>query len=405
MCWLSQIFLYWRGTITYRIMINASPNHKGRLMFSWDAIETGNGPTTVETNTQFTRVIDIAEERDVSITVGWGSELPALGCIALEAGSDSPLLENAIPDVDNGKIALRVLNPIVGPGPIPEPIQVAIFVKSDSMSFYNPTAYFDKLWFTPQSGEGDHAKALEEGTDEPSKPRHTRAAAILGAPSVSPDANDSIVAGETVRSLRTLMKRYCAAEGQVYQVDPANTDSIMNQVELTRNSIPAHAGISHFGAQDTEMIHLTYFMPCFAGWRGSVRVKAVTTGPRRGALHQVERFTLGTYSPYGPAVNVYPMSNGDVASGSNAGTLIGSAGVTMQPVDQCPIVSAELPYYFYERFASARTTKALFTPSAYQYTLYTPGTDVATFTQFFYAAGEDFSLFFFTGVPGMLFSA
>lgn len=404
MCWLSQMFTYWRGTITYRIMINASPNHKGRIMFGWDALESGNANNDTETNTQFTRIIDLAEERDVSITVGWGSEYPALGIRTLEPTSDISLLEPASFNTDNGKIFLRVLNPIVGPAPIADPIQIAIFAKSDSMSFYNLGIYYNKYWFTPQSGEGDHAKALEEGTSEPSKPQQTQSATTMGAYNLEPDATDSILAGETIRSLRTVLKRYMAAEGQVFRPSATPDDLNLYEIEMTRNSMPAFAGSSTYGPQDTETIHLTYMLPCFAAWRGSIRVKAATAGLRgRGGLHQLERFVYGTNVPDPPVVS-NSLALGDLVSGSNIGTLVGSTGITLQPTELCPIVSAELPYYYFERFASARTSAATFTPSSFQYTIYCPGSDNSIMTQFFYAAGEDFSFYFFTGVPGALFT-
>lgn len=67
-------FDYWRGSLKFRFQVVAAGMHRGRLLLQYDPRSTG----LFDTGTQYSRVIDIADERDFTITVGWGTDKPWL---------------------------------------------------------------------------------------------------------------------------------------------------------------------------------------------------------------------------------------------------------------------------------------------------------------------------------------
>lgn len=65
-------FTYWRGSMKYRFQFCCSSFHKGRVKFVYDPYASG---TTAEYNTAYTQIIDLSEQNDVTIEVGWGQHV------------------------------------------------------------------------------------------------------------------------------------------------------------------------------------------------------------------------------------------------------------------------------------------------------------------------------------------
>lgn len=130
-------FKYWKGTVRIRVQIVASAYHKGRLLLEWDPVASA---TTVESQVQYTRVIDIAQERDFSFDVAWGSYRPALevgywddmAVISAAAAPSASFLRH------NGSFAVRILNPLVTPGDITDPVRIMLWVSCPDLEVHNP---------------------------------------------------------------------------------------------------------------------------------------------------------------------------------------------------------------------------------------------------------------------------
>lgn len=68
-------FKYWRGSMRFRFQVVASQFHKGRLKIVYDPF-AGQGN---EYNTNYTYIIDIADQKDFTVRIGWGNQLAYCG--------------------------------------------------------------------------------------------------------------------------------------------------------------------------------------------------------------------------------------------------------------------------------------------------------------------------------------
>jgi len=121
-------FRYWKGTARLRVQIVASGFHKGRLLVEWDPVSS---VVTPETQVQYSKIIDIATERDFSIDIGWGSQYAALEtggfptATQYTAGGFTPTVN---PLQHNGVVTIRVLNELVAPSGSTDPVQVLTWI-------------------------------------------------------------------------------------------------------------------------------------------------------------------------------------------------------------------------------------------------------------------------------------
>jgi hypothetical protein len=441
-------FRYWRGSMTYRFQIVASGYHKGRLLFVWEPLtppadSLANPP---ESNITYSKVVDIAKERDFSITVGWGSARPSLEIA-------SPVVENLGPmhstdgpiqsdnRYDNGILTCYVLNPLVTSGDNTNPITIMVHASSTDMEVWSPnqdhlrgitmvpqalepppeflkpkTSRIDEEGpLSPQAGEatiGDTEPGIENASEETSD---------LGTVGGSTAAKTFGVftAGESIRSFRTMLKRYVlrhsilisgiVPEGQMAAVTWEGT-SYASMPGQAYNDIQTPVFDGPFTPHS-----LIFF--CFAAWRGSYRIKLlpVTVGSgsefnsssltvSRGNNNVLRDFGFQNYPRTVAGINAIDRIYDHSWNGSQVSN----------PV-QGNVCDFELPYYSLQRYAPVTgpvTSKELgyqalviiangnteTSPLAAQIPV--PGDrEVFGIYREYGAIGEDYNLFFFTGVP------
>lgn len=151
-CFAAAPFTHWRGSMKYRFQVVASNFHKGRLKVVWDPY----GFETNEYNTNYTHIVDIAEDKDFTIEIGWGSELSYL--THREPGLDAVIFKNGAPtstpeNLSNGLLAVYVVNELTVPNStIDNDITVNVFVSAgDDFEVNNPDADLisNFTWFPP----------------------------------------------------------------------------------------------------------------------------------------------------------------------------------------------------------------------------------------------------------------
>lgn len=133
-------FTFWRGEMTYRFQVVGSGYHKGRLLAVWDSTVPNATP---EVNTVYSKIIDISEERDFSITVGWGAPQPGL---TVYPTMQSPLVDRFVvrglssPNLTyaNGALTLYVLNDLVTSGANTSPVTILCHAYSKKMTYWSP---------------------------------------------------------------------------------------------------------------------------------------------------------------------------------------------------------------------------------------------------------------------------
>lgn len=380
MCWVSQPFRYWRGTLKYRFQVVSSNYHKGRLKVVYEPYFN----TENEYNTNYTQIIDIAEDKDFTITVGWGNFRPY--CISGRPGVDnesfyyntSPISGNETA-INNGVLKVFVVNELTVPNStVDNDISINVFVSAcDDFEVANPCdrgirelAFFPTPAATVSTevwplGKNDELKRLRElekfklDTVEEEKEKIERLAHKLdfskyvpqsGVESVQADAENTadpsapmapiedamqlgkdcldrtdptpgIFVGEEVTSIRQVLKRYCYSETFAQQVGgTASLKRRANDLPLYRGWDPQgiHSGANGANPAPYNRVKNTMLNWFMPAYAGW-----------RGAIRwkYVNRFTVSDPDAAGsnvPAPSVSTMSITRVANADNGYDLSGT---------------------------------------------------------------------------------
>lgn len=119
-------FRYWRGTMRFRFNVIASKYHRGRLKFVWDpefnAEQSGNNY-----NSNYITIVDINQQKDITLDIGWGSNFSYLetGALALPKFSTTPFPGSN--RWSNGTLSVFVVNSLTSPGPTNSDVAISVF--------------------------------------------------------------------------------------------------------------------------------------------------------------------------------------------------------------------------------------------------------------------------------------
>jgi hypothetical protein len=439
-CFVALPFRHWRGTMKYRFQIVASAFHKGRLKVTYDP----SYPLTNEYNTNYTRVIDLAQERDFTVEIGWGQEYGYLQHYGMINGSgnkwsSSPIgFDQGI--LSNGIVSVYVVNELTVPNSIEDnDIQVNVFVSTgDDFEVANPTDEYVKelSWFVPQSGEyipddslfsaqsGEYSPQAGDLGDSPdgdntlleSAPMNQVTEESMAAPLDSTDHTSCVYFGDPIVSLRQILKRYAYSRSHVPDADSTG----MRMFRWLISNFPLYRGYAP-GAVDTDIsgndynyvknTMINYYTPAFVCWRGGLRWKYLMTSDDSTAVDLFMAFrepspALG-YSQ-GTIVlddNTLTTKSERVFNWQRAINTNGFPGMHVTTADQNPVLELELPYYNNRRFAYAKQANVADL---------NPGSDTLmhwvnarfdntapsyTTVHGFVSTAEDFTLGFYTGPP------
>jgi hypothetical protein len=504
------LFDNWRGTIKYRIQICSSNFHKGRIKIVYDPYYQA----TNEYNTNYTYIVDVAENKDFTVEVGWGSPYPWLRTST--PGLDPvPFSGSAFGSPSsfssNGVLSIFVVNELTTPNS-PAAVKINVMVScGDDIEFGAPSNRLTNYTYFPQSGyEADDEEAIlsggdidyalhsipeyidaideieeisegldrdlrrlkrqkllpsnstgvalratlcialvtsvtellaeikhisaikamensthylpqsgedvgadQENTDEPSAPMQTQIVASMGAHLWETSPVTKVCMGESVQSLRQLVKRYSTATC----FGPSGTlafhlDYIHPMFPLYRGTAPAavHTAGGPIAYNYYDMTLLNYIVPAFTGWRGSIRVKVMRANnynwssyqgiyrlgvPRSGARVQLNAFS-----------DIYTADQSQTPYDKRFFTRGLAAGGMLVDVKANSACCAEIPFQVPYRFAPAKRSDVNdagnpFVP-CYKFIAdaKVPSANSTSF-HMMYAGGEDFTCFWFTGAPIM----
>lgn len=420
---MATAFEQWQGSLKFRFQVVKSDFHKGRILARWDP----NSLTSdVQYNTNYSRVVDIAETDDFEIVVGWGQSQPWKSCgLPYDTGSNfsesQRLLANA--DQGNGVLELAVLNDLVSPS-IDAPISINVFVSAcDDFKLAGPkNINFNSyhLFPLPEALEAQSGKPNVETGDLTMSDKPTSSGEVMEIASKSDpeDATYLVYYGDPPCSIRELCKRY--AYTRFWYPTTASVNAI--RINGLRNkAMPYFTGYDPQGidlAQDGvtpltvgPTAYSSWFTPSYAGVRGAFRKKYYFSAPQTRqtplVIRDDDRSTgNGTFfnseillSSGRAVIQKYLSSRWAVNSGN--GTAATNLGINNT-------VEVELPYYRPQRFSAARTIQAqdldcnshqVRTTDVNAPDFFDNPVQYSTAYQQHDAVGEDFSLFFFTGVP------
>lgn len=432
---MATCFNRWQGSLKFRFQIVKSDFHKGRILARWDPNQF---TSSVNYNVNYSRVIDIAETDDFEIVVGWGQNTPWKQCgVPYDTGSNfssfSRLPANYIEA--NGVLELTVLNDLVCPS-VDAPIFINVFVSAcDDFKLAEPKNYdladyhlFPEPLVAQSSVSEELAEAdeiLESQSSSPNvetgditasdKPTSSGEIMTIAKKSEEEDATYLVFYGDPPCSIRELCKRYIFT--RFWFPTEASPDSVRVN-ELRNKDMPYYTGYDPQGI-DLAVDGVTpltvgpttftsWFTPAYAGYRGAMRKKYFFTADDTTQTPLVTRdefYTTGNGTFFnseallgaGRAV-IQKFLSAKWALSSGNGTAATNLSINNS-------IEVELPFYRPNRFAPARTIEAQILPSN-SHLVRTTDTNVtgatpvpATVYQQHDAVGEDFSLFFFTGVP------
>lgn len=114
--WVASPFQYWTGSMQIRLQAVASAYHRGRIRVLWDPDFYSDSNRT-EFNLNYSQILDLAENRDFTIKVGWGQSTNYLEVGGLEDIDDN---HSFIPYTSkspccNGVVSVYVVNELTAP--------------------------------------------------------------------------------------------------------------------------------------------------------------------------------------------------------------------------------------------------------------------------------------------------
>lgn len=426
--YVSRPFENWRGTLKYRFQVVASSFHKGRIKVVYDPYFN----STTEYNTQSTHIIDLANERDFTVEIGWGQEYSYLD--HADNGSQGPpfdtsLLSGARHGEVNGVIAVYVVNDLTTPSSELSDVSILVSVSAgDDFEVCNPNSdsiSTVEFWPPPSpprdaggrwEPQADLSSGDEDLTTQETKPMATPIDHLHGVDVTCSDDAQKIYFGDPVTSLRQIMKRYGSTRSYV-NIAVAGEEGF--RITMRLPNFPFYRGYdpngidlvttpvdpTEYNFMRTTPLH--YFTPLFLCRRGGIRVKYMYTSPTSGSkMMAVTRVAEPGTSSFSSGVvrtiNAESASKASAAAFNNTVTDCWS-GAHVTHVDQNPVLEVELPFQSNLRFAPARKKSVMEvgSPFSHNHTVRYPCGDVAGATQLlqFVSVGEDFSLSFFQACP------
>jgi len=419
LCFAAQPFRYWRGSIKYRFQIVASSFHRGRIKVVYEPYaNTGN-----EYNTNYTRIVDIATEKDFTVEVGWGAHRSMLG--KFDALASSPIIPSSLSALTtprkseaNGIISVYVLNELTTPdNSINNSLSILVSVAGgDDIQFMNPAenALSTASIFEPQSAFVDmvpQAEAFEESeAQQDVAPIAQNTEESFQAMTTTSDPTTAILCGDPVVSFRTALKRY-----NLHSVDPVDPGigfhKFVNQnFPYFRGFDPNGVDLASVDGDDVpynfcKLTLLNYLSTAYQGWRGSIRYKHTMSGaPADTSFTWVASRINGNRNvarDFVPTLSLSDNVKRAIASAEEA--LSGWQGSTATCTGQNPVLEFELPYQEIVRFSPCKsynhTTTAADNGGSYETSGYYDVRRDGALIQKYLSVGEDFQLFWYTGPP------
>jgi len=198
-------FKYWRGSITYRFEIVSSNFHRGKLLFGYEpnVKQFGLISTSLNTNKQYTRVVDIQETQSFEFVVDWNFPRPYctnFSDLAMTTSVGDQFDYTQFYDLCNGVIWVTPFTEVQSPDG--SGIQVNVFVRSEDIQYNRLTDEFISDVRMPfVSGEFKSESDDHVFNREVSSMR-------MNQDVVSKDNIDALYFGESIHTFRSLLKRF-----------------------------------------------------------------------------------------------------------------------------------------------------------------------------------------------------
>lgn len=424
-CFASRPFKYWTGTLSYRFIVVASSFHKGRIKIVYEPYV--NPLSTCEYNTAYTKIVDIAEERDFCVDVGWGQTQTYLPIGTMENTNPFNPTRYTVPDPNsNGILSIYVVNQLVAPTDDITPISILTFISGkDDLSYAVPIntelsrlTYLNEVSVPPENYT-PQSKEIPSDTD--SKPD-----CALTTMSISDTLHDDksrvVFIGEELISLRTLLRRYNLLKVSPLSLSTLATDISISYLDTIFPNFPGYSanGILQNDSKRANLVHntlLTYMAPAYLGYRGALRYKHKpwTKSSNIDDYSYIETTEDTNRDSYITAFpSVYPDASTTLdysvyASSILASTTSGLNGRIITSKNPGPALESEFVHYDNFRFRSTRdpyrkrTGEISAWDKCYNFCTNVRSSSTLNPLQIYISTGEDFSLFWYIGPPRVFY--
>jgi hypothetical protein len=424
-------FQYWKGTMRFRFQVVCSNFHKGRLKFVYDP----NFIDTNEYNTNYVRIVDIAEEQDFTLEFGNGQEVSFLEhhypCVdsVTQMYSTSKYTSK---EAGNGVVGVYIVNELTTPNDtVNNDVEVNVFVSmGDDFEVAVPEDFFTRFTLFPQTGELEAQSGTivpdSQETSEPSAPQQEMSSTV-GMGETNDKNLNSVFFGEAIQSFRTLLKRYTLWNTIPKLLSgPTLVSGRFSNIPYFRGSNPDGVDSAVTGPYNfCNTILLHWVLSAYSGHRGSTRWKIVPRGhqelgdrvcvervPFKATQpnYQVQYATMPQYTAQSTA-RAAALAQKDGVFQNLLHPLFGANGSALTVAQVNGTLEFETPYYAPFRFSPGKRavyTDFMLFDGAWDYRVEYCGDGAKTTTathDVYSAIGEDFQVYFFTGLPRMYCSA
>nr|ASG92521.1 putative structural protein [Picornavirales N_OV_039] len=410
-------FQYWTGTLNFRFQVVASAYHKGRLRVVYDPHYLSATP---EFNVNYQEIVDIEEKQDFTISVSNSQDLGIIPVKrpAFEAVTDmfSTTRFNSWTE-SNGVLGVYVLNELVTPNTtLAKNGEINVFVSAGpDFKVFSPNDDLRNYEFAPQGDiMGDNSMGKLADTAKASEPVTTMATTIASGNEMV-DEVTRVYAGECVASFRQLLKRY-AKHSTLTDLD---TGSVGVRTEI-RSAFPylrggvdgavdtADLGVGAWNYSNTLLIH--WITLCFSGWRGGIRFKVIPTGFNNteglcySAVASRSFGLLGyasTTSGYTVPTTMSELRYDGLNTLNKRSLPYGGGGMAHVNSSVNNVLSFEVPYQLQYRFAPGKIANWTGVDpwcNIVEMDFYSDASTRGRVDQY-NATGEDFQVYFWTGLP------
>jgi hypothetical protein len=424
-------FSYWTGTMKFRFQIVASAFHKGRLKVVYDP----NFVSSNEYNTNYMEIIDIAEKQDFTIEVGNGQHQSLLSSSTPQGTTITTYGSNPIglSSVGNGVLSLYIVNELTTPDTTaPRDIQVNVFVSmGDDFEVFVPNDRFARYEFKPQSGfepqSGSEDSKMNDAlvSHAPSPPQQEDDTDVVGVGTTNHEHLNKVFTGEVIKSFRPFLKRY-----SLHSMLNATFNSDRRVLYGRRTAFPflrgnvtsavhTTSGAAPYNYCNTMLLH--WVTLAFSGYRGSIRWKICPMSFMANdslPITQVQRDTSTRYYQNGRTAVFTPITESQMAFQGAVDTSLslpatnkpfnGSKGMVLTNGYVNPNTEFEVPFYSDDRFVPGKredytSSFGDYALNTFDYKIFMRGNN-ETYINAFCAAGEDFQVYFWTGLPPLYYN-
>lgn len=416
---VSRLFDYWKGDVEIRFKVICSQYHRGRLRFSWDPRGDIAG-TTDSTTEVYTKIVDIAESTDITIRIPYmaATEYLTTSRSLTQRFGTSALTKQTW---ENGILTVRVLTELSAPVTTSD-IKVLVFVRGcDNLEFACPREIDNTSTLTPFTVQSGMLAYDDEEED---------ISCIALKPSVTNPEVNLVYFGETIHSLRTLLRRTNFL--RTYMNTGGTGSTILMQVRGCEfNRYPMYPGYDPSGINSAtglvsgtvkpynwcNYVPITWLGQCFLANRGSIHWSVNPINPQLNCESRLMRpgnteplTAAGYVANYGGATTnnlVARLATGVSVPMAGGGYITNNRTLTG--------VRASFPFYSPYKFRTSAPADAIL-GNAFDFSnadkcdfieFLTPKTSIAGNAEWnngcvynmFVGAGTDFTYVFFLAVP------